>query len=267
MNEWRNIAAEFEEQWDFPHCVGAIDGKHVAIQAPTLSGSEYFNYKGQFSIILLAVCDANYRFILLDIGDSGRHSDGGVLANSAFGKALLHNQLPLPPSELVNNSDYELPYCFVGDAAFPLKSNMMRPYPGKNLPEDKAVFNYRLSRARRVIENTFGILVARWRIFKRPIIAKVEKAILITQTACCLHNYLQRQQAEMRSNLADREVNGEIIEGSWRSEMPGTNLQPIGQIASNNYSRPACSIREKLKQYFNSESGSLEWQLRVVHRT
>jgi len=269
MADWRKISEDFETQWNFPHCVGAIDGKHVEIQAPSLTGSEYFNYKGRFSIILLAVCDANYRFLFLDIGDSGRHSDGGVLANSAFGKALLHNKLPLPPANTIADSVYTLPYCFVSDAAFPLKNNMLRPYPGTNLPEDEAVFNYRLSRARRVIENAFGILVSRWRIFKKPIIAKVEKVILITQTACCLHNYLQKQPSETRTNLADRKVNGEIMEGSWRSEEPGTNmthLRSTGQTFSNNHSEEATAIRNEFKQYFNSASGSLEWQLRVVHR-
>ena len=169
---------------------------------------------------------------------------------------------------MTSDSGPILPYCFVGDAAFPLRPNLMRPYPGHDLPEDEAVFNYRLSRARRVIEITFGILVTRWRIFKRPIIAKVEKAVLLTQTACCLHNYLQQQSdGSSLSNLADREVDGgELLPGSWRRETPGTNLTRIGQMSSNNYDRQASVVRDEFKQFFNSENGSLEWQLRVVHR-
>ena len=143
----------------------------------------------------------------------------------------------------------------------------MRPYPGHDLLEDEAVFNYRLSQARRVIENKFGILVTCWRIFKQPIIAKVEKAVLLTQTACCLHNYLQQQSNGSSSpNLADREVNGgELLPGSWRRETPGTNLSCIGQMSSNNYDRQASVVCDEFKQYFNSENGSLEWQLRVVY--
>ena len=118
-DEWREIAAGFETEWNFPHCLGAVDGKHVVIQATALSGSEFFNCKGQFSIVLLAVCDANYRIILLDISDSGRHSDGGVLANSEFGKALLENQLPLPPPDIISDSGPILPYCFGGTRRFP----------------------------------------------------------------------------------------------------------------------------------------------------
>ena len=88
QQEWLDIAREFQLQWNFPMCCGCIDGKHVSIQAPPNQGSEYFNYKGFHSFILLAVCDANYCFIMFDVGDSGRHSNSGVLLNSAMGKKM-----------------------------------------------------------------------------------------------------------------------------------------------------------------------------------
>ena len=72
---WQKIAADFSSVWQLPNCIGALDGKHVKIRAPANSGSEFYNYKGYFSIILLAVYDAKYRLILIDIGASGRHSD------------------------------------------------------------------------------------------------------------------------------------------------------------------------------------------------
>ena len=109
----------------------------------------------------MTVCDAQYRFILVDVGDSGRRSNGGVISNSAFGQAIESGSMSLPVSRPLLGASTEAPFVFVGDEAFPLRTNMLRQYSGRGVDERTAVVNYRLSRARRVIENTFGILAAR----------------------------------------------------------------------------------------------------------
>nr|XP_022903145.1 uncharacterized protein LOC111415626 [Onthophagus taurus] len=87
-SDWHDIAKTFWMHWNFPNCIGALDGKHVQILAPPNSGSNYFNYKKKFSVVLLALVDANYKFIFVDIESYGKNSDGGIFANSHLGKRL-----------------------------------------------------------------------------------------------------------------------------------------------------------------------------------
>lgn len=98
----------------------------------------------------------------------------------------------LPKSAPLTMNGSPLPY-LLGDEAFQLTDYLLRPYPGKGLNQERTIFNYRLSRARRTIENTFGILVSRWRILKRLIICTVEKSMKIVQAIVCLHNWLRKQ--------------------------------------------------------------------------
>lgn len=139
-----------------PNVVGDLDGKHIRMVKPGKSGSLYLNYKGYFSIVLMAACDADCKFTLVDVGAYGSQSDGGILKNSHFDRRLLNGGLPLPSPRALPNSDLVLPFFFLGDAAFPLNKHIMRPYPGLNLDSHKEYTNYRISRARITIERAFG---------------------------------------------------------------------------------------------------------------
>ena len=224
--QWHKISQDFVELWQFPHVIGAIDGKHIRIQAPNNSGSLFHNYKGFFSLQLLAVCDAKYNFIFADVGQYGCNNDCSVLVNSPIGHAIENNTLDIPEPSKVNGIDRELPYFLLGDEIFPLNSWLMRPYPG-NLPEAEQVFNYRQSRARLPIENTFGILSSRFRIFQKPIIASVENVQYYVMACICLHNYLRQTENSLYCpyGFVDIETGcGEIKEGEWRSLMVNQNV-------------------------------------------
>lgn len=248
-HKWRKIAENFQISCDFPHCVGAIDGKHVTIKAPPNCGSDYFNYLKDHSIVLLAVTDSKKKFIMIDIGSKGKFSDGGILRESNFGQKLYGNNLNLPPDEPLVEGGIEVPYVFIGDEAFPLMCNLMRPFPRENnITQNKRIFNYRLCRARRVVENAFGILSVRWRVYKRPFECKVDTVIRVVKATCVLHNYL------MEHGLTyDSVTNADITGASIENQL--LDIRHSGFRSSND----SFFIREEFCYYFN-HINVLSWQ-------
>ncbi|KAH8033671.1 hypothetical protein HPB51_015017 [Rhipicephalus microplus] len=106
--------------------------------------------KQGFSINLMASCDASYKFTSVYIGCYGRESDGGVFAASQLGIFVDNGHKNLPAPCALPNGGPVLLYVFVADDAFPLKKNLMKPYPGTQAANSaKRIYNYRLSRARR----------------------------------------------------------------------------------------------------------------------
>ncbi|XP_071631915.1 putative nuclease HARBI1 [Temnothorax longispinosus] len=126
-DNWQQVADEFQKICQFPNCIGSIDGKHIIIQAPLNSGSSCYNYKGNHSINLLAVSDANCCFSIVDIGAEGKRSDAGVFASSDLARLLDTKSLQLPSDRHLDNSGFKFPYVLVGDEAFPLTSATLFP--------------------------------------------------------------------------------------------------------------------------------------------
>ena len=169
-DDWKQIEHGFNLKWNFPNCIGSLDGKHIMMRCPPNSHSLYYNYKEFFSIVLMALVDADYRFIYIDVGNYGSNGDSGIFKHSSLGEAFTGQLLDIPgPKRLPGYPEGgALPQCIVADEAFPLRMDLMRPYPlGKKknrLAYDKSIFNCRLSRARRIVENAFGILAQRFRV-------------------------------------------------------------------------------------------------------
>ena len=269
--EWKRISNDFDMLWNMPHVIGAIDGKHIAMDCPKGTGSQYYNYKGFFSLVLLAVCDARYSFTMVDVGQYGSNNDSGVMLNSEMGQRFDEDSLSIPPAEKLPGCDVELSYYLVGDEIFPLKTWLMRPYPGK-LSEEQRIYNYRLSRARRVVENAFGILVARWRLFRSPIRATKENVMRYVLAAVCLHIYLRQTENAMycpTGFIDSEDSSGRLQPGEWRRLVASDSgcLQGISRARGSRYAKTASAMREQIKTYVNSETGSVPWQLNYIRST
>lgn len=252
MEEWQHIAQEFEEQLNFPNVLGAIGGKHIAIECPKFGGSSYYNCIKFHSTVLMAMCDAGYRFTFVDIGSYGSDNDASILNRTAFFQDLEDGSLPIPPPR--NIDDQMFPYTFIGDEIFPLRTWLMKPYPGKNLSHEQRAFNYRLSRSRRTIENAFGIMTSRWRIFGGPIRANVETVDIIVKATMCLHNYLPYTDTDNYSS------DGTITRGMWRQEGAEARLANIVQQGSNIHTISAKQTRDNWCHLLNSANHKLSYQ-------
>jgi len=266
--EWLQISKEYEEKWNFPHCVGAVDGKHCMLQAPINSGSDFFNYKQYFSIVLMGVADADYCFLFADVGCQGRISDGGVFKNSRLWKDIQNNGLHLPNEDNLPNRQMKVPYVFVGDDAFSLQENLMKAYPvEQSKGSKKRVFNYRLCRARRIIENTFGIMSAYFRVLRKPMLLAPDKATKVVLTCIYLHNFLRKRKNSRNlytpTGTFDEENQGNVTLGAWRREVQDENngqrsflpLRKIPRKSSEKFE----VIRNEFAEYFSAE-GRVEWQ-------
>ena len=158
VKEWENIAAECEAKWQYPNCIGAIDGKHIVIQQPPGAGSTLYNYKHTHSVVLLAVVGPSYECIYADVGTNGRVSDGGVWNKCSLATRIKNNNIFSPQPRCLPFSSTKANFVFVADDAFALKAYLMKLYPRAGLNVMQRVYNYRHGRARRISENMFGII-------------------------------------------------------------------------------------------------------------
>lgn len=243
-----------------------MDGKHIMIQAPENSGSEYFNYKSFFSVVLFVVANANYEVLYLNVGCQGRISDGGVFANTRFKKMLTSCKLNLPEESPLPGRSRAVPNVFLGDDAFPLSPNLLKPFPGaQEKGSYKRIFNYRLSRARRVSENVYGILSARFRVLRKPLLLNPEKVEQVVTACVFLHNFLRRSKMSKKMytppstfDSEDKDT-GHIIPGTWRLEGAANAFRPLPKKARN-ATVEAKYVREEFAEYFMSPEGMVPWQ-------
>lgn len=167
------------------------------------------------------------------------------------------DSLNLPMRSPLPGTNKDTPYVFLGDGAFALDTNLMKPYPGNHTSgSPQRIFNQTLSGSRVVVENVFGILAARYRIFEKPISLAPEKVSIITMTCILLHNFFRRSETSASiytpTGMIDLYNNfGSITQpGSWRNEVVGNcALRLLKQIPRRS-SMNANQIREEFTSYF-----------------
>ena len=151
-----------------------------------------------------------------------------------------------------------LPHCFVGDKAFPSSMDLMRPFPRgkkeKQLPYNKMIFNCQLSRARRIVENAFGILVQSWRVFDRRICMADHNFIKIVNVTCVLHNYL------CTANIAPENAMGHLNPDVTMYLGPQTILRGL-QSQGYHSTTAAQKVWNIYMDYFNSKVGAVPWSI------
>ena len=145
-----------------------------------------------------------------------------------------------------------MPYVFVASDAFALNENIMEPYSVRKMNNEQRMFNYKLLRTRRTVENALGILSQRFRIFTRPIQLNPDKVELITMTACCLHNFLLRDSTSASVYMPAI------------SDSPADSLPNIARQGSTRSSEHAVTLRNRVTHYFNSLHGAVAWQESVA---
>ncbi|KAL7294230.1 hypothetical protein TKK_0012246 [Trichogramma kaykai] len=251
-SDLKRIADEYKENFDFPHCVGALDGRHCPIRQPPHSGAEFYNYKKFYSIVLTAMCDEHKRFTFLNLGSFGSWNDASIFHYSDIRQNLKNNVINLPRVEELPNSDTILPYVIITDGGYPTKNYLMKPYmkiPQMTVP--MKVFNFRLSRARYIIEAAFGLLCNLWQVNEIPLGWKLSITEAIIFSTLCLHN------AKITLDLHEsRGYYDHCIDSAQVNEQ---------QIEEENddqarYNFNEFNVRAILQDYFVSPAGAVPYQ-------
>ena len=232
----KKVVNEFEARFGFPQCVGAVDGTHIPILAPQQCAKDYYNRKGYHSILMQAVVDHQYCFTDIYIGWPGSVHDARVFKNSEIFRKCENGQLVSSSSRTINGVN--VPLVILGDPAYPLLSWLMKPYSDNGkLTASEKTFNYRLSRARMVVENAFGRLKGRWRCLLKRNDMNLKNIPTVIAACVVLHNIC--------------EINKEQFSDEWRTASDQEQQEPPEESNGN---RPADSsaqaIRNALKKFF-----------------
>ena len=174
----------------FPPWISALDGRHISIRCPQGGGSLFHNCKGFHSIVLLALVDGDSKFLWVDMGAAGSTSDEQIFKHKNLRHKIEDGCIGFPDSESLGIGGPKVSFFIFGDA-FQLMLWLMRPYSSRTMDLKEMVFNYRISRERTVVENAFGMLTSRFRIFQSPLQQELPVINRVVMACLVLHNLLK----------------------------------------------------------------------------
>lgn len=211
----------------------------------------------------MAVADYRYKFTLVDIGAYGGNSDGGIFADSEIGKSLKNNNLNLPNgTAALPGCDIVTPGFFMADGAFQLLKKIMKPYSAKRLLNKQKIFNYRISRARQIIESAFGIYSNKWNIFHKALCMLSEAADIVVAACVCLHNFIMTEEEKSGEKIYSLEFLYDIGRNTCRN-IHWLSSDTHSQISN---ARAGLVQRDLLCDYFTTSAGEVGWQYDFIRR-
>lgn len=223
-----------EIKWGVPKCVGAIDGCHIPITAPVGNHTDYYNRKG----VTQGVVDADHCFLDICIGWPGSVHDARVFVHSPLYSRITEEDLL--PNKPMSVNGVNVPLFLIGDSAYPLQTWLMKPFPQSSaFTTEMKQYNYRISRARIVVENAYGRLKARWRRLMKRNDMHVDHIPNVIAAACILHNLC--------------EIHGEHFNDAWLQDINDSNYsQPPTVAVRDGHSNQPKRVRDALVHYFRS---------------
>lgn len=232
----KDIVTGFNDCWGFPQAVGAIDGSHIPILKPQESASDYYNRKGYYSIIVQALVDFRGLFLDVYIGWPGKVHDARVFINSSlYNKG---NSGTLFPRMLKTMHGVDVPLVMLGDPAYPALPWLMKPFPeNPHTTSQQKLYNYRQSRARMVVENSFGRLKGRWRCLLKRIDCDLKNVSKIVASCIVLHNIC--------------ELYGDHCLEDWTQQEDSTSLSSPSQFQTPSTST-ASSVRDAIMKHLST---------------
>ncbi|XP_077531229.1 uncharacterized protein LOC144143334 [Haemaphysalis longicornis] len=230
---------EFHAVTGFPKAVGALDGCHFPVSPPKESATDYYNYKGWYSMILLALVDHRYRFRYVNVGSPGGCHDAGVYGASNLCRTVGSEDFSSPVALMGGT---EVPPIILCDEAFPLGAHLQKPYAHAASDSKEATYNYNLSKTKRIVENAFGRLKARFRFIMKRMECRLAHSKQAIKAACILHNVCE--------SLKDS------VEQRWESEaraLDALYAQPTRTTQAA--SQRGHQVRDALANYFWRQAG------------